>query len=371
MTELSANLALPLLQPSQAQKHVTHNEALQLLDILAQLTVAGFGATTPPALPETGQVYALGAGTTGDWAGHDGALAAWDGTAWLFLSPREGWRASARDNGEQRVYSQGAWRQPPLDGLAHLGVNTSADASNRLAVSAAATLLSHDGAGHRVKVNKAGTADTASLLFQSGWSGRAEMGLAGDEDFSIKVSTDGSAWTTALRIDRASGTLQAGSYGGAGVQAAPTDTTAGRLMRADYGYGPGNLLGPVTQSGGTPTGAVIERGADATGDYVRFADGTQICTVNGLSVGYVNASRCTVNWTMPAAFASGTAYAVTTSLDTGASTLTPSANELTGPTVDPIDADTVSISVRSITGLTGFAAGDAAAVAAIAIGRWF
>jgi hypothetical protein len=39
-----------------------------------------------------------------------------------------------------------------------------------------------------------------------------------------------------------------------------------------------SLLAPVAQSGGTPTGGVIERGSTANGDYVRFADGTQICT---------------------------------------------------------------------------------------------
>lgn len=54
MPDSSAILALPYLQPSQAQKHVTHNEALRLLDVLVQLSVAGFGAETPPAAPEAG-----------------------------------------------------------------------------------------------------------------------------------------------------------------------------------------------------------------------------------------------------------------------------------------------------------------------------
>lgn len=43
-------------------------------------------------------------------------------------------------------------------------------------------------------------------------------------------------------------------------------------------YGSANILGTVSQSGGTPTGGVIERGSNADGEYVRFADGTQICT---------------------------------------------------------------------------------------------
>ena len=40
----------------------------------------------------------------------------------------------------------------------------------------------------------------------------------------------------------------------------------------------GNTLGTVSQSGGVPTGAIIERGSNANGEYVRFADGTQICS---------------------------------------------------------------------------------------------
>lgn|GEM_PF-1262624 len=39
----------------------------------------------------------------------------------------------------------------------------------------------------------------------------------------------------------------------------------------------GNILGTVSQSGGVPTGAIIERGSNANGEYVRYADGTQIC----------------------------------------------------------------------------------------------
>ena len=37
------------------------------------------------------------------------------------------------------------------------------------------------------------------------------------------------------------------------------------------------LVGTVSQSGGVPTGAIIERGSNANGEYVRYADGTQIC----------------------------------------------------------------------------------------------
>ena len=61
MPDISPRLALPYLQPSQAQKHVTHNEALRRLDLLVQLVVVQFGAEVPPASPAPGAVWALGA----------------------------------------------------------------------------------------------------------------------------------------------------------------------------------------------------------------------------------------------------------------------------------------------------------------------
>lgn len=38
-----------------------------------------------------------------------------------------------------------------------------------------------------------------------------------------------------------------------------------------------DILGTVSQSNGNPTGAIIEKGSNSNGEYVRFADGTQIC----------------------------------------------------------------------------------------------
>lgn len=187
MSEVSAILSLPYLQPSQAQKHVTHNEALRQLDTLVQLSVVDTGATQPPLTPEAGAVYALGQGATNAWAGQDdGTLASFDGAAWHFLTPLVGWRA----------WDQGAG----TENLAGVGVGTTSDTTNRLAVASEATLLTHAGAGHQLKVNKATETDTASLLFQTGFSGRAEMGLAGSDDFAVKVSADGTTWNTGFSV---------------------------------------------------------------------------------------------------------------------------------------------------------------------------
>lgn len=38
-----------------------------------------------------------------------------------------------------------------------------------------------------------------------------------------------------------------------------------------------DVVGTVSQSGGVPTGAIIERGSNSNGEYTKFADGTLIC----------------------------------------------------------------------------------------------
>jgi hypothetical protein len=84
-----------------------------------------------------------------------------------------------------------------------------ADATNKLSLNAAASLFNHAGAGHQIKVNKALATDTASLLFQTGFSGRAEMGTTGADDFTIKVSADGTTYFSGVVIDRTNGRVKA------------------------------------------------------------------------------------------------------------------------------------------------------------------
>jgi hypothetical protein len=77
-------------------------------------------------------------------------------------------------------------------------------------------------------------------------------------------------------------------------------------------FNAGNILGAVSQSGGVPTGRVIERGSNANGEYVRFADGTQICTFSVTSSAVANTA-----WTFPASFITGPAGISITPAGTG------------------------------------------------------
>ena len=211
MSDDTPLLNLPLILPAQAQKHVTHNEALRLLDITVQLAVLDRDLNTPPATPQEGDRYIVGPAPTGAWQGRTNQIAAFWGGVWAFVAPGNGWQARLLDDSVTLVHQGGVWSpaNPAPETLPRLGIATTPDAINRLAAASPATLLTHAGAGHQVKVNKAAPADTASLLFQTNFSGRAEMGLAGSDAFSLRVSANGTTFTTALSADPATGTLAA------------------------------------------------------------------------------------------------------------------------------------------------------------------
>ena len=232
MSQTSTHLNLPYIQPAQAQKHVTHNEAIELLDLIVQLTVVSFSAQTPASAPAEGETWALSDAPTGVWEDQAGQIATWRGGGWLFVAPVTGWRAYSTSQSETRTYDGMDWTVPAFQNLSGLGVNAISDTTNKLSVAADATLLNHAGNGHQLKLNKATTADTASLLFQSNWSGRAEMGLAGSDDFALKVS-DGTTWFTGLTVAGASGAVQINQALSLPPRATPTTATAGDIYFDD------------------------------------------------------------------------------------------------------------------------------------------
>jgi hypothetical protein len=208
MPDQTPILSLPNILPAQAQKHVTHNEALRLLDVMVQLAVLNRNLSAAPALPSVGDRHIVAAGAVGAWAGQVGKVALYTSTGWQFFAPLPGWQAHVLAEAVTVVYAGTSWAEPLAAASAPMfGVNTTADVVNRLAVKAAATMLDHDGAGHQLKLNKAAAGDTGSLLFQTGFSGRAEMGLAGSDAFSIRVSANGTTYNEVLSADPATGRM--------------------------------------------------------------------------------------------------------------------------------------------------------------------
>jgi hypothetical protein len=87
----------------------------------------------------------------------------------------------------------------------------------------------------------------------------------------------------------------------ADVVTSDSDVTAGRLLKNNTGpaqsFRRGNILGTVSQSGGVPTGAIIERGSNSNGNYIRLAANIQICWTRSFSVAASDTA-----WTFPSAF---------------------------------------------------------------------
>ena len=404
MADISPHLLLPYILAAQAQKHVTHNEALRLLDAVVQLSVLDRDLTAPPALPADGDRYIVAPAATGLWAGWDLNVTTWVDGVWMRLIPRSGWLAWIADEATVAVWTGTIWKvvgvpQDVSDAVFSLvndvdptkralfslsGISTAttrtftlpntsselailagtqtftgnktfsgtltasgatatigtsiatatyglgtgatttgitktvnlgtggasgsntvvnigsatagaggttvvntptvtfanavtavgmpqanltaqllglggatADVTNRLSVNAPAVLLNNAGAGIEVTVNKAAAANDAAFAFKTGFSARALIGLLGSDDFSFKVSPDGSTWNTGLTMDRTTGrpTLPQGVVLG-GLAADPSgradgwiwlNTTVQRLRaRAD---GVDFNLGPLTGTG--------------------------------------------------------------------------------------------------------------------------
>jgi len=330
----TTHLGLPYLSPAQAQKHVTHNEALRSLDALVQIAVLDTTATDPPAAPTEGDRYVVAVSASGAWSGHDSELAAYVDGAWAFFAPADGWIVFDLASEALLVFHDGTWTPVgsflgPID---QLGVNTTADATNRLAVHSNAALFTgieaaEGGTGDiRFIVNKEADADTASLLFQSGFSGRAEVGLAGDTDFVFKVSANGADWVEAIRIDKDSGlptilydntasgltadTVQDAidEVAGTGDAVASVFGRTGAVAAAASDYDASQIDNDSADVGGATVADALdavfgELGSNANGTYVRFPNGLQICfRVVTTTHSGGSGNHETSSWTFPAAF---------------------------------------------------------------------
>jgi hypothetical protein len=231
----STHLGLTYLEASQAQKHVTVNEALARIDALVQLTVLSRILATPPATPADGDRYLLPASPTGDWLGQAAKIAVRLAGQWVFVTPREGWALWVADEDVALSFNGTSWLQgsvpSALQNMAMVGINATADATNKLTVSSAATLFNHAGAGHQIKFNKNTASDTASLLWQTGFSGRAEVGTAGDDRLHIKVSADGTTFSTLMIADALLGSLRLPSGAVLEAQTAPASPINGQIWR--------------------------------------------------------------------------------------------------------------------------------------------
>jgi hypothetical protein len=101
--------ALPYIQASQAQKEVTHNEALLMVDALVSLSLEDRHLSAPPISPQNGQVWFINGAGSGSWSGQSNKLAHYDSGQWYFYVVPDGLRAWIKDEAGYFVYSGGSW----------------------------------------------------------------------------------------------------------------------------------------------------------------------------------------------------------------------------------------------------------------------
>ncbi|MEZ5841439.1 MAG: DUF2793 domain-containing protein [Hyphomicrobiales bacterium] len=293
----TARLGLPLIQPAEAQKHISHNEAIVALDTAAQLSVLARGLAEPPAEPEVGNAWIVAGGGTGDWAGNDGKVAVLEETGWRFHAARAGWRAWVSDEARLVVFDGAVWHPfeegAALQQLDRLGIGTTADAGNPFSARLDNMLVTARSAGDggsgdiRVKLNKEATGNTATFLFQSGWSGRAEIGLAGADVFSLKTSADGASWASALIADGAGRIRQPQRPLFMGQRLAGTIAASGVFVADSVLVDIGGAYQSATGAYTCPVEGVYELAAGGVLDTATPAAGTVALSLwrNGAQVG--------------------------------------------------------------------------------------
>ncbi len=114
---------MPFLAVGQAQKEITHNEALLRIDALLHMVVES-ELSAPPDIAvgtQSGQCWLIGSSPTGQWQGKQGQIAHWTGASWRFLAPIDRMKVHNKALGVDMLRIQSAWILPvsianPLSG---------------------------------------------------------------------------------------------------------------------------------------------------------------------------------------------------------------------------------------------------------------
>ncbi len=225
----TTHLSLPFVEASQAQKHVTVNDALNRLDALVHLSVDSASDTTAPGSPAEGGRWIVGQNASGTWAGQDGKIAAWIDGAWIFLEPQIGWQAWVASTRTWLIYDGTDWRTGPSAMVAALSAH---DAATRIET----VELDHTVAAGAFNDTGLSIPDRAIVF---GVTGRVLTDIAGPTSWTLGVGADPGRYGTLIGL------------------------TAGSTVNGVSGT-------PTAYYGATPV-RITATGSDFTGGTVRLA----------------------------------------------------------------------------------------------------
>lgn len=175
MADDSSRLGLPYIAAAQAQKHVTHNEAVRRLDALVHLKLASVSTTEPPAAPEAGDCWFVPEGAGGAWTGRAGSIASFADGTWDFLTVGVGFTAFVADLDRMRRFDGVRWvpfAASPSGGATELAIWEEDVALSGTSV--ASITLIPDRALVLAVSTRVVEAVTGATGFDCGWSGEPE-----------------------------------------------------------------------------------------------------------------------------------------------------------------------------------------------------
>lgn len=130
---VTPNFSMPLLVTAQAQKEITHNEALILIDALLRGTILDGPLDVPPADPMAGDCWIVGDDPEGAWVAAARHLAICTEGGWRFITPAIKMKICRLVDGAMLAFDGSQWQLPPAIGEASGGDTIDAEARAVLA----------------------------------------------------------------------------------------------------------------------------------------------------------------------------------------------------------------------------------------------
>lgn len=288
----TVKFSLPTIASGQAQKEVSYNGAVNIIDALLVPRVLDRDLATPPVSPTNGSLYIPATGATGAWAGQDGKLALWQ-DGWQFFTPLNGAHVFVVDENAWVDYFNSAWQGPQNNAVMRLAPDGTARPSLQVG-SNNLSLFVGDGSATFV----AGTAylgfnaaRTASNTWTYQGDGTKNGGaiIDGRMDGALRVFIRATAaGTTATETDATTLTneriqVQRSliSMGGALGSESFRVVTASNMVNRVEAIGAATGVAVAVRAGGTDTNIDLQMVPKGTGQLNLSLDATNLVTTVG------------------------------------------------------------------------------------------